>query len=332
VIVIINGPCGIGKTSVAWELNARFDRAVMLDGDYVGAVHPFDIYDEARLKYLFKTLHYLIAFHIEQGHYINFVVNYVFETPGQLADLRRLLSDLDDVTYAYRLVASDAAIEARIHKREQESDADLRWHLERYKELVAIQEEAAKRGDMGFVIDTTNLSASEVADAIWLDIHESVDIVAYDPTWPAQFKAERDSIRQALGDLALGIYHIGSTAIPGLDAKPVIDVMVAVRCLDDAVRCIAPLRRLGYAFIDYPQNVDRRFFRKGKPRSHHVHIVEDGGKSLKEPLMFRDRLRADPGLRQQYQALKHDLRMKHRRDRATYSANKSAFVASVVAD
>jgi GrpB-like predicted nucleotidyltransferase (UPF0157 family) len=63
MIVIVNGPCGIGKTSVAWGLNARFDRAVMLDGDY-GAVHPFEIYDKARVAYLFETIHHLIVFHI----------------------------------------------------------------------------------------------------------------------------------------------------------------------------------------------------------------------------------------------------------------------------
>jgi broad-specificity NMP kinase len=129
VIVIINGPCGIGKTSVAWELNARFDRAVMLDGDYIGAVHPFEIYDEARVAYLFETIHHLIAFHIEQGSYHDFVINYVFETPEELAALRHLLSDLDDVIYAYRLVASDDVIEERIRKRELRVRKDILCQL-----------------------------------------------------------------------------------------------------------------------------------------------------------------------------------------------------------
>jgi GrpB-like predicted nucleotidyltransferase (UPF0157 family)/predicted kinase len=331
MIVIINGPCGIGKTSVAWELNARFDRAVMLDGDYIGAVHPFEIYDEARVAYLFETIHHLIAFHIERGDYHDFVINYVFETPEQLATLRHLLSDLDDVTYAYRLVASDETIAARIRKRELESDADLRWHLKRYRELVVIQEEAAKRGDVGFVIDTTGRTAAEVADAIWADIHEAVEVVPYDPAWPEQFEAERARIAAALGDLALEIHHIGGTAVPGLDAKPVVDTMVAVRRLDDAVACIAPLQALGYAFIDYPQNADRRFFRKGKPRSHHLHIVAAGSQSLAEHLAFRDALRTDDDLLREYQALKHVLRTRYKHDRATYSESKGAFVRKVLA-
>ena len=331
MIVIINGPCGIGKTSVAWELNARFDRAVMLDGDHIGAVQPFEIYDDDRVTYLFQTLHHLIRFHIEQGDYHSFVINYVFETPGQLAGLRRLLADLDDVIYAYRLVASEETIEARIRKRELDSDADLRWHLNRYKELVAIQEEAAKRGDLGFVIDTTGLAAAEAADAIWRDIHDPVELVPYDPAWPDGFEAERAEIAAALGDLALDVHHIGSTAVPGLDAKPVIDTMVVVQSLDDAIECIAPLQELGYAFIDYPQNTDRRFFRKGKPRTHHLHIVEAGSQSLADHIDFRDALRADADLRRQYQELKHALRAEHARDRARYSESKGGFVARVLA-
>jgi GrpB-like predicted nucleotidyltransferase (UPF0157 family)/predicted kinase len=331
VIVIINGPCGIGKTSVAWELVSRFERAVMLDGDYIGAVHPFEIYDEARVAYLYQTIHHLVAYHIAQGGYHDFVINYVFERPESLADLRRLLSGLDSTTHAYRLIASDDAIEARIRQREQESDAVLRWHLKRYKELVAIQEAAAKRGDVGFAIDTTDRTAVEVADAIWEDIHEAVEIADYDPAWPAQFEAERARVSAVLGDLALEIHHIGSTAIPGIDAKPIIDTMVVVRYLDDAVACIAPLQELGYAFIDYPENTDRRFFRKGKPRTYHLHIVEEGSRSLAEHLAFRDALCADADLRREYQELKHALRARYKHDRATYSESKGAFVQKVLA-
>jgi GrpB-like predicted nucleotidyltransferase (UPF0157 family) len=156
-------------------------------------------------------------------------------------------------------------------------------------------------------------------------------VVSYDPAWPERFAAERDRVAAALGDRALEIHHIGSTAIPGLDAKPIIDTMVVVRRLDDAVDCIAPLRDLGYAFIDYPQNVDRRFFRKGKPRTHHLHIVEAGSRSLIEHLAFRDALRADADLRRRYRALKHDLRTRYARDRAAYSEGKGTFVQKVLA-
>ena len=331
MIVIINGPCGIGKTSVAWELNARFERAVMLDGDYVGAVHPFEIYDDERIAYLYRTIHHLVAYHIDNGEYHNFVVNYVFESPESLAELRHLLSDLDDEIYAFRLVASDEAIAARIHKREQESDADLRWYLKRYKELVAIQTEAAARGDMGFAIDTTGLAAVEVADVIWRNLREAVVLEPYDPVWSERYEAERVQIAAALGDLAVGIHHIGSTAVPGLDAKPIIDTLIVVSHLDEAARCIEPLQVLGYTFVDYPQNTDRRFFRKGVPRTHHLHIVAEGSQILADHLEFRDALRADPALRQQYQDLKRALSTQYEHDRAKYSERKGAFVADVLA-
>jgi GrpB-like predicted nucleotidyltransferase (UPF0157 family)/predicted kinase len=331
VIVIINGPCGIGKTSVAWELTGRFERAVMLDGDYIGAVHPFEIYDDARIAYLYQTLRHLVAYHVEQGGYHDFVVNYVFETPESLAALRHLLAELDAEIYAFRLVASDEAIEARIRAREQESDADLRWHLKRYKELVAIQEQAAKRGDMGFVVDTTDLTAAQVADTIWQNLREAVELLPYDPAWADLYEVERAQIASALGDLALEIHHLGSTAVPGLDAKPIIDIMVVVRHLDDAVSCIASLEGLGYTFVDYPDNVDRHFFRKGVPRTHHLHIVAAGSQSLADHLDFRDALRAQSELRQQYQELKHTLAQKHKHDRAKYSESKGAFVEESLA-
>ena len=89
---------------------------------------------------------------------------------------------------------------------------------------------------------------------------------------------------------------------PGLAAKPVIDIMLVVRKLEDAIECIGPLSDLGYTFIDYPQNTDRRFFRKGVPRTHHVHIVAQGNAELKDHLAFRDALRADPHRRDQYAA------------------------------
>ncbi len=165
MIVIINGPNGIGKTSTAWELSARFDRAVMLDGDHIGAVHPFEIYDDARITYLYRTLAHLIAFHQREGGYANFVINYVFESPESLEDLRRRLRPLDDRIYAFRLVAAESAIEARILARDTGDDAA--WHLNRFRELLAIQEAAARRGDLGEALDTTALSVAEAVDVIW---------------------------------------------------------------------------------------------------------------------------------------------------------------------
>lgn len=327
MIVIINGPCGVGKTEVSWKLLELFEQAVMLDGDFLGAVHPFQIYDEERVAYLYRTLCELVAFHQRKGGYADFVVNYVFETPESLADLRRQLGELDDVTYAYRLTATDNEMVRRIRQRNTEQAA---WELTRFRELTDIIGRGALRGDMGYPIDTTGRNAVETAAAIWANIHEAVEIMPYDPSWPAAFAAEQVLIERELGGLGLGVHHVGSTAVPGLPAKPIIDILVEVRRLADATRCIPPLLSLGYHFLDYPQNRDRRFFRKGEPRSHHLHIVERGSRSAVEHLAFRDALRASAAWRDEYAALKLGLAARFKEDRATYSEQKGALVARVV--
>jgi len=183
MILIINGPCGIGKTTVAWELVHRFDRAVMLEGDSIGAVHPFEIYDDARIEHLYQTLRCLIAFHIERGNYHNFVIDYVFERPESLARLKSLLADFDDHIHAFRLLAAPVELEQRIRARaglrpcpsvarSETGHSCLRgedpaWLLRRAKELVAIQTRAALRGDVGIPVDTTGLSVAQAADVIW---------------------------------------------------------------------------------------------------------------------------------------------------------------------
>ena len=328
MIVILNGPLGVGKTEVAWKLIEKFDRAVMLDGDYLGAVHPFEIYDQQRVAYLYQTLHHVTAFHVANGWH-NFVIDYVFETPDALAQLRHLLADLDDVIYAFRLTCSAEEIDRRIRSRSNDP-ARLAWESKRFRELQAIQERNARRGDLGFVIDTTSLSIEEVADVIWRDMTSEVTIAPYDPAWPALYENEREKITAALGSLIVEIHHVGSTAVPDLPAKPIIDIMIALPQLEDAIECIGPLSDLGYAFIDYPQNTARRFFRKGQPRTHHVHIVAQDSVELRDHLAFRDALRADPQLRDQYAALKVNLAERHRNDRAQYTENKTDFVRRVL--
>jgi GrpB-like predicted nucleotidyltransferase (UPF0157 family)/predicted kinase len=328
MIVIITGPLGVGKTEVAWKLIEKFDRAAMLDGDYLGAVHPFDLHDPQRVAYLYDTICRVARFHAEHG-YRNLVVNYVFEKPESLAQLRCALNEIDDVTYAFRLTCRPEEIDRRIRTRSSDPDR-LAWELKRFRELQAIQDANARRGDLGFVIDTTHLSIAGVADAIWRNITEEVALVPYDPAWPQMFEEEQKNIEAALGDRVTEIHHIGSTAIPSLPAKPVIDIMLVVPQLEDAIECIGPLSDLGYAFIDYPQNTDRRFFRKGVPRTHHVHVVSEGNAELRDHLAFRDALRADPQLRDQYAALKFDLAERHRNDRAQYSESKTNFVRRVL--
>ncbi len=119
--------------------------------------------------------------------------------------------------------------------------------------------------------------------------------------------------------------------MPGLAARPGIDIMLTAPRLDDAIACIAPLQSLGYTFVDHPQNTGRRFFKKGDPvRTHHLHIVEQGGPEEARHLAFRDALRADDRLRDAYATLKMDLAARFRYNRVAYTEARTEFIEKTV--
>ena len=162
----------------------------------------------------------------------------------------------------------------------------------------------------------------------------SVTIVPYDRRWPQRFAREKASLAEALGPRALAIEHIGSTAIPRLCAKPIIDLMVAVRQLDaDLAACAPALQRLEFAFEPRPDFLDSRFFEKGPwhGERYHLHVTEYGSAFWEEKLLFRDYLRSHPATAQAYCALKQRLSAQHRHDRFGYTAAKGAFIVEVIA-
>jgi GrpB-like predicted nucleotidyltransferase (UPF0157 family) len=156
--------------------------------------------------------------------------------------------------------------------------------------------------------------------------------VPYDPTWPARFEAERAAIAEAIGESSVyGIHHVGSTAVPGLAAKPIIDVLVGVRSLDESRACFEPLARLDYMYAPYlPEEM--HWFCKPHPsrRTHHLHLVPVGTQRYTDELAFRDRLRADPQAAEEYLALKRDLARRFSHDREAYTDAKSSFVRRVL--
>ncbi len=162
MIIIINGSLGIGKTQTSWALVRRYPRAVMLDADYVAEFHPFDYYNDEHLAYAHATLRVLTAHHVSHG-FQHFVINWVFETPLQLEQLKRLLNDLGLPIYAFRLVCAPDEIERRVRRRNL---PDLDYELRRSRELVDILDRAALTGDLGTPLDTTSLTAEQAADAI----------------------------------------------------------------------------------------------------------------------------------------------------------------------
>jgi GrpB-like predicted nucleotidyltransferase (UPF0157 family) len=155
-----------------------------------------------------------------------------------------------------------------------------------------------------------------------------------DPRWPSQFVAEKARLAEALAPYALTIEHVGSTAVPGLAAKPTIDIIVGIYRLSDAPVCIVRMQRIGYEYIaafekDIPE---RRYFRmqtegakEGEDRFH-VHMVEVGSDFFERDLLFRDYLRSHAQAAREYEALKHDLADRVGHDRDAYTDGKAAFV------
>ncbi len=162
-----------------------------------------------------------------------------------------------------------------------------------------------------------------------------VVIVDYDPRWPAMYEEERQRILDATGDLIVAMEHIGSTAVPGVGAKPIIDLMAAVDSLADAEKCIEPLKTVGYEYVPEYNEImpERRYFHKGPParRTHHLHMVELTGDFWTRHLLFRDYLRAHPKEAQEYHRLKKELSARYGRDREGYTEAKASFIESVIA-
>ncbi len=159
---------------------------------------------------------------------------------------------------------------------------------------------------------------------------DTVDLVPYDEAWPSLFDEERLRIESALGSLAEAIEHVGSTAIPGVAAKPILDIMVGMRSLRDAECCIEPLEQLGYEYRGEAGVPGRLFFRMGNPKTHHLHITEIGSEFWERHLLFRDYLRTHPETAIEYARLKHRLADRFRSDRAAYTDAKTGFISEVV--
>lgn len=161
-----------------------------------------------------------------------------------------------------------------------------------------------------------------------------VAVVGYDPRWPARYEEERAKILKAIGDKLMLVEHIGSTAVLGLAAKPIIDLMAAVRRLADTEACIGPLQRIGYQYVpEYEVELpERRYFHKGSSGSHmhHLHIVEITSDFWRRHLLFRDYLRAHPEVAHEYEGLKRRLAERYRFDRQAYTEAKTEFIQAVV--
>jgi GrpB-like predicted nucleotidyltransferase (UPF0157 family) len=159
-----------------------------------------------------------------------------------------------------------------------------------------------------------------------------VEIAEYDPQWALEFIREQHIVSQALGRWLVGPpEHIGSTAVPGLAAKPVIDIMAPVASLEASAACFGAAERIGYLYFPYKPQL-MHWFCKPSPevRTHHLHLVPLNSRLWLERLAFRDALRADEALRAEYRTLKLHLAALHRHDREAYTDAKAPFVQRVL--
>jgi GrpB-like predicted nucleotidyltransferase (UPF0157 family) len=157
---------------------------------------------------------------------------------------------------------------------------------------------------------------------------EPIRLAGYDPDWPRQFERERATLASSIGPwIDGGIHHVGSTAVPGLEAKPIIDILVGVRDLAESRACFSPLAALEYLYAPYLEG-EMHWFCKPHPsrRTHHLHLVPTGSGRYRAELAFRDRLRADGELATEYLNLKRHLVRRFENDRDAYTAAKSEFI------
>ncbi len=156
---------------------------------------------------------------------------------------------------------------------------------------------------------------------------DPVEVVAYDASWPARFDQWRTRLRQSLGPVARRVEHIGSTAVQGLDAKPVVDVQVSVLDPENEDLYVAAIEELGVS-LRSREGEGHRYFRPAgtRERTVQIHVCQIGSHWERTHLLFRDYLRADSAVREAYASLKRELTLLYRNDRIAYAEGKTGFI------
>jgi GrpB-like predicted nucleotidyltransferase (UPF0157 family) len=173
---------------------------------------------------------------------------------------------------------------------------------------------------------------TEVSATIGLRRH-TVRLVAHRHEWRVLFESERRALLERVGHLAVEVQHVGSTAVEGLEAKPIIDIALAVASAEDVPRLRCPLEGLGYIYRgDAGGDGGHLFVKESSPavRTHHLHVVSVDDPQWREWLLFRDELRDNEALRARYSGLKKTLQERFAEDREGYTQAKNEFVESVI--
>ena len=161
---------------------------------------------------------------------------------------------------------------------------------------------------------------------------KKVKLLSYKPGWKRLYKKEEELLRSSIGKYIEDIQHIGSTAIPGVKAKPIIDIAIGVKSLEVGEKCIKPLEKLGYEYRQDAGLKGRHFFAKGgkKNRTHYIHIEKINSQFWKNHILFRNYLRKHKKAVKEYNELKEKLAEKYRDDRDAYTVEKAIFIQKIL--
>jgi len=157
-----------------------------------------------------------------------------------------------------------------------------------------------------------------------------VRLAPYSSEWPKLFEEEEKLLRGLIGKCVIDIQHIGSTSIPGMTAKPILDIGIAIARFQEGKRCVKPIESLGYEYRGENGIPGRHYFAKGDPRTHHLHMLELDSEEWRKHITFRNFLRENKEMAREYARLKRDLAEKFRNDRLSYTEGKSDFVAAIL--
>jgi GrpB-like predicted nucleotidyltransferase (UPF0157 family) len=166
-----------------------------------------------------------------------------------------------------------------------------------------------------------------------LGLHRGVvEVVSYDPRWPALYEVAAAELLSAVGPAILGVHHVGSTSVPNLCAKPILDILISVPDFNAALRLVPEIEALGYVFRRDEEIEDRHYFRRGNDtaRTHHLSLATPTSRHHVDTIAFRDALRRDEQLAGAYADLKLALARRFPRDRESYINGKTDFVMGVL--